>query len=155
MASVDIRKGYSMLKRERTLKKDPRFAPGARFGEWTVIDGPHRYESNAYVSYRFMAQCSCGYEGFVWRGGFVYGTSSRCRACSNLKRRSKVSEGDVFGSVTVIGKAAELYGVYWRQEVQCSCGNVFKARITNLLIGRTTSCKKCSFIRRTERGRKK
>lgn len=118
--------------------------PGAKFGEWTVVE----WKTSTG---RALVVCSCGNQSFVDRYELRSGKSDRCKNCRRVLRPNgakrprhwsrKPAPRDQFGKWKVLE---------WHTEVQDSalcicieCGTEKHVRRSNLTSGASKSCTAC------------
>jgi len=111
---------------------------GARFGRWSVLDECGTNEQGEPMR---KCRCDCGTERFVLERSLKSGDSKSCGCTRKDSAASGDLTGQVFGDLTVLGKAENQNrsgGVWW--QCRCSCGNLYEAPATLLRTGRRTRC---------------
>lgn len=107
--------------------------PGAKFGDWTVIEKVSAAQDRAR-SLRWLCQCVCGRRKIVYQGNLLSGASSSC-GCS---KRIDLS-GRRFGRLMVLRplpKRADK--TEWH--CVCDCGNERAVETNMLTRGHIHSC---------------
>lgn len=116
---------------------DEKIESGMTIGRWTV-ENDTRYVKNRK---QWLCRCQCGTEKYVDENNLLFGKSKSC-GCAAVERgksRAKNLNGQKFGRLTVLERAANKGRlVCWK--CKCSCGNETIVSAKQLLSGKTRSC---------------
>ncbi|MGL5715711.1 MAG: hypothetical protein ACRCX2_22000 [Paraclostridium sp.] len=112
---------------------DPLDVVGNTFGNLTVID----YVGKRKQRHRYECRCSCG--NIVTVDRYQLGISTSCRKCYIEKYipKNKVSIGERYGFLTVLGYED---GRGYTVRCKCDCGNETNVKLHNLTSGVIKSC---------------
>lgn len=74
----------------RGMRKPPPFPVGAKVGEITVVKWASRVTPGGRaLGWQPWCQCSCGWEGFVYRENLLSGRTTRCNGCAKIAANAK------------------------------------------------------------------
>lgn len=118
---------------------------GETFGNLTIIkELPQKVFPNGKAYRMFECKCSCGNITNVLLQNLTRGHSTTCGHCGRISKERTVSEGDVFGRLTVIKEVeSELRKDGSRKRnilCKCTCGNNKVVPLFSLLRGESRSC---------------
>ncbi len=109
---------------------------GRRFGQLTV----DRVDRVSNGSARFACACDCGKRrDNVCKYFLTNGSVTACKVCVPKRPAMAISDGSVFGLLTVAGAPHQSKGETY-YPCACACGRTTNARRSNLTSGATRSC---------------
>lgn len=96
--------------------------PGAKFGEWTVIEQIQE-RKDGYIVYK--VKCSCGIEAFYKSNYLISEKSSCCRSCSAKKNRPKGEHCYQFkhGAAIRTNELRQTYNIWLMMKQRCKNPN--------------------------------
>lgn len=112
---------------------------GKRFGEWLVFSKADRIDTSHKTMW--LCRCSCGAEKAVSRDSLIKGKSISCGCLRNIS----IPDGAIFGEWTVLHR---INSIKKNSSFlcRCSCGRESIVIGSNLVNGKSRSCRSCSIL---------
>lgn len=111
---------------------------GQRFGMLTVTERTNERKCKHVV---WKCVCDCGTEVFVTTGSLRTGNTKSCGCW-----KKKISIGDKFGKLTVVGIGNKTKHMRTTYKCKCDCGRVSLKIGNDLISKKTTSCGHCKEV---------
>lgn len=116
---------------------------GQKYSKWTVLE----YTKTERSARWYLCRCDCGTEQEI-RATYLF--TGKAQGCTFCRDKETVYIGKQFGRLTILDdkpitdshKYTEKKRTYL---CQCDCGNILHVLRGNLLRGKSTQCRKCSY----------